>query len=188
MKNLPFDVSSHFDQNLRDIPNSPTDMGKAVNFLKLQLQNNDLEASQKLQIMGLIGVYSRVLHDFTNARHYLTEAVALSEQSGNEKSQISNQIRLAHVYQWEENYAVSDRMFSDAIKKCQTHPQLKQYLDFAYQHAGKNKFDQGKYTEALNLFQKALKIRLIKSDRELIDSTQLALEITQDKLGLETGD
>ena len=61
-------------------------------------------------------------------------------------------------------------------------------MDFAYQHAGKNKFDQGKYTEALNLFQKALEIRFIKNDRELIDSTQLALKITRKKLGIEIRD
>ena len=126
-KNIPFDMSLHFDDNLRDIPNSPKDMKKAVDFLKSELENNDLEASQRLQIIGLMGVYSRVLCYFSAARRYLKEAITLSEEYGNERSQIVNQIRLAHVYQWEKNYAVSKEMFSDAIAKCENHPQLKQY-------------------------------------------------------------
>ncbi|MEM9923789.1 MAG: tetratricopeptide repeat protein [Cyanobacteria bacterium P01_D01_bin.50] len=177
--NLPFDTSTHFDDNLRDVANSPDE--QAINFLNSQL-NNNLDVSQKLQIIGLIGVYSRILCDFGTAHIFLSEAIILSQQCDDKKSQLSNQIRLAHLYQWERNYAASDEIFSDAISICDNHPQLKSYLDFAYQHAGKNKFDQGKYIDAEDFFQKALQLRLVKNNQELIESTQLALQTVRQRL------
>lgn len=186
--NLPFDTSIHFDDNLRDIANSPNEMKQAVVFLKSLLLNNDLNVSQRLQIIGLIGVYSRILCDFKTARIFLTEAIILSKQCDNQKSQISNQIRLAHVYQWERNYAVSDKMFSNAVSLCDKNPQFKPCLDFAYQHAGKNKFDQGKYIEAHDFFQKALQLRLIKNNQELIESNQLALQTVRQRLLKKTSE
>lgn len=55
---------------------------------------------------------------------------------------------------------------------------LQDIEDFLYQHMGKNKLDQGEYEEALAHFYKALEIRLVKNNSELIESTQLAIDAT----------
>ncbi|MDJ0634958.1 MAG: tetratricopeptide repeat protein [Xenococcaceae cyanobacterium MO_188.B29] len=95
---------------------------------------------------------------------------------GDQRLKTKSQIRLAHVYQWQQDYRISEKLFTEAIASCQQNPHLKCYLDFAYQHMGKCKFDRQLYEEARYYFEQALSLRLIKGDRSLIDSTRLALE------------
>ena len=53
------------------------------------------------------------------------------------------------------------------------------YLDFAFQHYAKSLFDQGKYTQALNHFNKELIIRKQNTNLELINSTNFAIKKTR---------
>ncbi|BDA65879.1 hypothetical protein CAL7716_000450 [Calothrix sp. PCC 7716] len=94
-----------------------------------------------------------------------------------EISFIVSMIRLAHVYQWQKQYAKSEELFKEAITLCQTKPEISTYLDFAYQHLGKCKFDQKQYEQALHYFEQAKQLRIKKSDSSLIESTQLAINI-----------
>ena len=95
---------------------------------------------------------------------------------GDQRLKTKSQIRLAHVYQWQQDYRISEKLFTDVIASCQQNPHLKCYLDFAYQHMGKCKFDRQLYEEARYYFEQALSLRLIKGDRSEIDSTRLALD------------
>ena len=178
--NIPFNVSYHFDENLHEVPNAPDDMKAAIAFLQDQLDQT--EATEKLTILGLIGSYSRILKEFETARGALNTAIALSQTLGSAQSELANQIRLAHVEQWHRNFENSDRTFAQIVDRCQNFPELSHYLDFAYQHAGKNFFDQSRYFEAYQLFEKALKLRQLKGDSALIESTQLALDATRNRL------
>lgn len=175
--NIPFDVSYHFDDNLRDVPNSPTQMQQAVKFLKSQFDSSLQDIDRQIYLAGLIGVYSRMLHDFSTAEQALTTALSLC--NGNNKLKIANSIRLAHLYQWQQQYKLSEALLEEVLIQCQSDYRLESYLDFAYQHLGKCKFDQAKYKEAQYYFNLALKLRQKKGDRSLIDSTQLALDLVQ---------
>lgn len=83
MIEIPFDVSYHFDENLRDIPNNPAQMHQAVEFLQFQLQQETTERAI-LQLLGLLGVYARMLHNFPLAQQALTSALNLSRTIGEE--------------------------------------------------------------------------------------------------------
>ena len=117
-----------------------------------------------------------MLHDFTLAQQALTSAIELSELVGDRRLETANRIRLAHVYQWRQDYAMSEKLFEEAIANCQCDPDLAYYLDFAYQHIGKCKFDQQQYEAARHYFEAALSLRRSKGDPSLIDSTQLAID------------
>ncbi|HLP87161.1 MAG TPA: hypothetical protein VK184_00950 [Nostocaceae cyanobacterium] len=69
---IPFDVSYHFDEHLRDIPNNCEEMRLAVNWLISQ-QENSQDILKKQQLSGLIGVYSRMLGDLNTALDYLPQ-------------------------------------------------------------------------------------------------------------------
>ena len=69
--NIPFDVSYHFDDNLRDVPNSPIQMQQAVRFLKSQFDSSLHDIDRQIYLAGLIGVYSRMLYDFSTAEQAL---------------------------------------------------------------------------------------------------------------------
>lgn len=173
---IPFDVSFHFDDNLREVPNSPAQMQQAVEFLQFQLNNIDNDTRQKISLLGLIGSYARILHDFSTAKLALTSAFELSDSINDNRLKVINLVRLGHLYQWQLQYALSEILFEDAIAQCTNNPELKLYLDFAYQHMGKCKFDQAQYKQAQFYFEKALELRKLKNDQSLIDSTQLALD------------
>jgi tetratricopeptide (TPR) repeat protein len=179
--NIPFDVSYQFDENLHDIPNSPVQMQQAVQFLQSQFENNCHNLCQQINIAGLIGVYARMLHDFQTAQQALTIALELCDRLGDKRLKLANSIRLAHVYQWQQQYELSEALFDEILIQCKSNPDLESYLDFAYQHLGKCKFDRAKYEAAQYYFCKALELRQQKGDRSLIDSTQLALNTLQSR-------
>ncbi len=50
---------------------------------------------------------------------------------------------------------------------------------------GKDLFDQGEYRLALKYFEKSFKIRVKKGDKELIDSTEYAVKICNERVNWE---
>ena len=177
--NIPFDVSYHFDDNLRDIPNSPIQMQQAVEYLQTEFDKSVGDIEQQIYLAGLIGGYARMLHDFKTAQQVLTTALNLCDRINNKRLKIVNSIRLAHLYQWQRQYENSEALLNWVLEQCQNNSEFKSYLDFAYQHFGKCKFDRAKYKEAEYYLSKALELRHQKGDSSLIDSTRLALEVVQ---------
>lgn len=176
---IPFDVSFHFDDNLHEVPSSPASMRQAVKFLQSQLELNAFDTRKQIYLNGLIGSYARILRDFSTASVALTSALELCDSINDKSLKVINLIRLAHLYQWQQQYALSETLFEDAIAQCTNNPELESYLDFAYQHIGKCKFDQAQYEQAQFYFEKALELRKFKNNQSLIDSTQLALDIVK---------
>lgn len=176
---LSGDLSYRFDEALREVAASPADMHRAIHVLQGQLDQPALETRQGLQILGRIGIYARILHDFTTAEQVLREAIALGEQADNPIATLVNELRLAHVYQWRGQYNLSNQMFMILIARCEQQPALADYLDFIYQHAGKNAFDQGLYADALAYFEQAWTLRRQKQNQGLLASTNFALSIVR---------
>lgn len=176
---IPFDVSYYFDDNLHDTPNAPEEMRQAVALAQARVANDSHDQRERIRLLGLIGVYARMLRDFATAQTALTDAVALSDQLGDERLRVVNVIRLAHVYQWRQEFMTSEQLFAEAVACCKANSELAGYLDFAYQHLGKCKFDQARYDAAEQAFTQALDLRLRKGDQALIESTQLALDVTR---------
>jgi tetratricopeptide (TPR) repeat protein len=188
--NIPFDVSYHFNENLHDVPNSPVQMQQAIKFLQSQFENYCHDRYQKIHLAGLIGCYGRMLRDFSTAEQALITALKLCDREAYPKGnclkdkrlKIANSIRLAHLYQWQQQYQLSEALFDEILTQCQSHSELKSYLNFVYQHLGKCKFDQAKYEAAQYYFNKALELRQQKGDRSLIDSTRLALNVVNKRI------
>lgn len=175
---LPFDVSYSFDADLRETPHDRAVMAQAVAHLAAQLADLSPVSRERARTLGLVGVYARILGDFATAHAALEEACVVSERLGDRRLHLVNELRVAHVYQWQRRFDISDARFA-ALERCAADPELRPHLDFACQHAGKNLFDQGRYEEAERLFVQALELRRARGDQELIDSTLLALETTR---------
>ena len=181
MIETPFDLSFHYDDNLHDVPNNVEEMRQAVTFWQAQLNQPGLETTERIRLLGRIGGYARTLRDLEQAEQALTTALELSKSIENQRFEAANSIKLAHVYQWQQRYAESEALFEAVIVFCQENAEAAPYLDFAYHHFGKCKFDQQKYAEALDYFEQALAIRLKKNKSELIASTELAIATTQSR-------
>ena len=173
---IPFDISYAFDKNLREYPCNAQDMRKALTWIIERLEANSFEPHQHIRMAGLAGSLARILRDFKTAHQNLEQALRLAQIANEKKSVTANELRLAHLYQWERQFGTSTAMFDKIIKNCETDVELEAYLDFAYQHAGKNAFDQGHYEQAETFFKKALRIRSQRGNADLIESTELALQ------------
>lgn len=178
---IPYNTEFYFDEYLREVPVSETEMLKAIDYLKDQSYN--ISDNDKLaKVYGLIGVYSRIANKIEESKRYLRFAVELNLKVGNSKSMFVNELRLAHTYQCESNFQHSNQLFGKLIEQAENHYPYNEYLDFTYQHAGKNLFDQMKYELALNYFKKALEIRLREENEDLIISTEFAIQVCCEKL------
>lgn len=192
---LVYNLNYTFDDNLQEVPVAPDDMRRAVSALEAQVaQEQDLY--ERMKLWGTLGTYCRLLRHLGQAEIYIYSALTAANALRDKRGQVVNLLRLAHVYQWQGRYALADRLFEQIIFICEiakdtlspksTNP-LGGYLDFAYQHMGKSKFDQGDYARAAKFFQRALNIRKEKGDPDLIASSALALEAARRRLYTSAG-
>jgi tetratricopeptide (TPR) repeat protein len=171
VRDLPYDTSYTIDPHtLRDIPNNPDDILRAVAFLQREVMREDIELADKLPLYGECGSLARLIGELDIAQKMLEQAIQLATSLDNHKALVVNQIRLAHVHQWRRDFSKSDAMFAVLLENIDP-----LYADFIHQHAGKNAFDQGDYQTALDYFHLALEIRIKKGDPTLIESTQSAI-------------
>lgn len=160
-------------------------MQQALDWLITRISAVELDAVQRIRYYGLIGVYAHMLHPYETAIHVLQTALIQATQQQHERLVLVNQIRLAHVYQWQGRYDESNALFDQIIQTCETNPRVADYLDFAYQHAGKNASDQAEYAAATRYFEQALALRKAQGNAELVESTELALSLTQQRMQKE---
>ncbi len=173
---IPFDVSCRFDGNLRDIPNSPHEMQKAIDWLQQKLMMAPHGSQTYGKTLSSIGVFLRILEKLGDSEIVLKEAVRVFKRLGDTLNQTVAEIRLANTIHWLRRYDEADEMFRQLIERTQGDPTLHGYLDFAHQHAGKCKMDQGHFDAAIFHFERALEIRGARGAFDLISSTQLALD------------
>jgi cytochrome c-type biogenesis protein CcmH/NrfG len=164
------------------VPDAPEEMAQGVACLRQRLAAPGLDAGDRARLLGLLGTYSRTLGDLEGARAALEEAVVLCGERGDARGLLANRIRLAHVYQWQRQFARADAIFDQVIKECEERPEASRYLAVACQHAGKSKFDQGRYAEAAALFARALALRQASGAPDLIASSRLALDTARARL------
>jgi tetratricopeptide (TPR) repeat protein len=183
LDDIPFDLTFHFDAELREVPERPDEYRRAVAWLQERAADPALGERERVRLLGRCGVLARTVGDYPAALDALQAALAGAARLGDERLELISRVRLAHVYQWQRDFARSDALFAEALRGCETDPACAGVRDSVYQHAGKNLFDQGRYAEALALFERALALRLGSGDAELIASARLAADTARERLG-----
>lgn len=170
-----FDWDHTFDERLREVPNDPVSMGHGIDWLCEQLERPGPSLREQARLAGQIGAYGRMLGRDALALAALQRALRIAMELGDQRLLVVNMLRLAHLEQWQGRFEESTPRFAWAIQQCEEHPELAGLLDTAYQHAGKNAFDQGQHALAHQYFSRALELRRQKGDPELLRSTEHAL-------------
>ena len=175
----------YFDENLRDVPKDPEGL-KAYTVELEESLKTVTDPRARVRILGPLGVHLRTLLLLNSAEEKLTEALRLVQNHRlGIQMEVVQKIRLGHVLQWKKDFKGSGEIFKEVLQICRVNRDAEVYLDFALQHAGKNLFDQNKYSEALILFEEALIIRQHKnSPQDQIDSTLKAIQVTKTCLSL----
>lgn len=126
----------------------------------------------RARLLSLRAVVARSLGDLGPAKADGLRAVAYAEAVGDVRLLSAARARLAHVLQWRGEFEPADRLFALADS-----PDLPDRARAAnHQHAGKCAFDQGRYIEALDHFERALELRRDDPDPRLRASTGIALD------------
>ena len=130
------------------------------------------------RLLGYLGEADRVLgrYDAAVARH--AEALELARSLGDRRLEVASEIRLGEAYRYRGDLATAERLFRDALVAC-AQSDLAAYADFALQHLGKCRLDQGHVAEAIECFERALALRRATGDPALIASTEQALALAR---------
>lgn len=181
---IPFNMSYKLTGDLRDVPENETEMLQGIVFLK-QKFNEEENSQEKAYIAGKIGMYSRITGNLQQAEEFLRISIDNYRDLGNLNGEFINQLRLAHVYQYQKSYAKATDIFSNLMNITEQERRLRRMIDFVYQQFGQCLFGQGKYHEALEKFENALEIRIKKGYKDLVSSTEDAINITKLRLSGE---
>ena len=125
----------------------------------------------RARLLSLRAVVSRILGDLRNALADAKMALVHAEATGELRRIAIAQARLANVL---VRWASSTRPTGSSPRP--TRPSCPDRLRATmHHHAGKSAFDQGRYIEACNHFEKALELRS-DGDPELVAATEVALD------------
>ncbi|HMN68827.1 MAG TPA: tetratricopeptide repeat protein [Bdellovibrionales bacterium] len=168
---------------LREIPEDPDHLRDYIGELERRLEG-EADVAERARLLGEVGAWLRVAGRLELAEERVREALKLAPQvSLGIAFEVQQKIRLGHILQWRREFALSDGLFKEAIAVCEKDTGARSFLDFAYQHAGKNFFDQGRFPEAVDMFGRALELRKKrKAPRELITSSKRGLKAAKRKL------
>ena len=175
-------IGYHFDDALREVPADPVEMARAVAALQVELRATNGDDRARARLLGRLGPFLRILGRLDDAATVLMEAVDLCATRSDERDLAANRLRLAHVYQWQRRFDLSDPLFMAALAQCESEPAARPLLPFAWQHLGKDRFDQGRFAEAAAHFARALALRRREGDANLIASSAHALAVAEARL------
>jgi len=181
----------HFDENLREVPDSFEDWQTFYVELEKQLDSNlgsnrDIEFNNEktLNMLEVLGTAARILHRYDKAEAYLSHAVLVARGLNSQRRLIQNLVRLAHVHQWKNDFKQAQHFFSEASLLIEQNDISDLLLASYHQHFGKFYFDQQYYGKAEEEFQKALTLRQQRqAPKDQVDSSILSLEETRRRLG-----
>jgi hypothetical protein len=131
----------------------------------------------RARLLSLRAVVSRILGDLGKAFADGKLALSHAEATGELRRIAIAQARLAHVLQWRGDFAEADRLFEEA-NSSELPDRLRATM---HEHAGRSCYDQGRYIEACNHFERALELRRVE-DPDLIARTELALDAVFSKV------
>lgn len=129
------------------------------------------ERAERSRLYGQQCVLLRLLGDLDEA---LVAGRLSLRYSGDDPALITVAgVRLAHVHQWRREYSVADGIFAQALESAP-----EGYRSFAFQHAGKSRYEQGDADTAIRHFENAVRLRA-SGPADLLASAELALEAAQ---------
>lgn len=182
---IPFNMNFLFGDDLREVPEDTEQMRKGLDWLQDKLVEIAADESAKAAvILSQIGGYARIMGDLKLSEKCYVDAIKVFEELKKTEQVFAMKLRLAIVYQYKGNFTKSSEIYTKAIQMIRSSKAqaVQGYLDFAIHHYGKQKFEQGFYSEALELFMEAYELRIIKGDLSLISSTEFAINKTKEKL------
>lgn len=187
-----FNLNFGYTTDLLEVPENPDDVYRyceqCARWINQEMEKDETswDVRHLVTVMGRIAAYLKMLRELDDALDYIETALALIEQYDLGPQQfIAQSLRWADILRYRGEFGEAEEVFDSVLEICQKVPEAKFYEDVALQHLGKLNFDLAEYDLALEFFEKALKLRRVKNDQSLIDSSEMAIEATKLKISEE---
>lgn len=182
---IPFNMNFSYGDDLREVPEDSEQMRKGLDWLQDKIVELGPDDTKKAAVLlSQIGGYARIMGDLDLSEKCYLDAIKAFEELKASEQLFAAKLRLAVTFQYQRKFSKSTEIYEKAIKIMRTSksPAVRNYLDFALQHYAKQKFEQGFYSEAMDMFMETLELRIVKGDLDLVASTELAINKTKEKL------
>ncbi|MBX2989302.1 MAG: tetratricopeptide repeat protein [Bdellovibrionaceae bacterium] len=195
-KKPPFNLQYRFGTDLKPIPEDKASMQSYVDFLLKEIKKIPFPAAPAVsdaarppenlralvKFLGEVGSYSIILGKHEGAAKALEKSLELIEnfQLGSAAWAVHT-LRYGDVLRLKKDDLGAETAFRSVLEFQARDASLAELEDFAWQHLGRLRFDQGQLKEAEEFFTKALELRQKKNIPELVSTTQFALDITRRK-------
>lgn len=165
------------DHQLRLVPIDRLAFESAVQLWHEALEQARSTGDHRFVRTAMVNLGSgyRILGDFGSAEACLIEARHLARADGSIAATIAADIRLAELDRCRNRYAAAEQRLRSVIGQIEA-SESGQFLDYALQHLGKVLIDSGQFEDASQMLERCLHLREAIRDRELIASTQQALD------------
>lgn len=169
-------LAFRFDDRLREVPLDPEAFARETDRLVEAVAANRSQPLEQLAALGRAVPALRIAGRLDEARLAASAAVALADLLGEARAAYVNQLRLAHVMQWQGRHEISTPYFERLVAQARSMSDYEDLLDTALQHAGQDLFDRRQHAQAERLFREALEIRQRKGDPDSIEASAFALQ------------
>ncbi|WP_203738642.1 WG repeat-containing protein [Actinoplanes cyaneus] len=164
-------------ETLREQVDEPDRLWDLVDRLSDRLEFAERD-TVRAGLLTLRAVVSRVLGELDDALADGREGLRHAESAGEARMISVAQARLAHVLQWRGEFEEADRLYARADS-----PELPARLRAEiYELAGRSAYEQGRFLEAVNRFERALDLCQDR-DPELVERIELALDVIARRSG-----
>jgi tetratricopeptide (TPR) repeat protein len=136
--------------------------------LKLYLRSISIKDSDYAHYCSRLGDLYRINGELTLAKLYLKNAEEALKYQPNEPLSFLTELRLAIVYQWEQDYEESEKLFDSLEAKAKGTIE-----GFVYQHRALMEYERNNLWLALNYFEKARRLR--PEDKELLSYIDMGI-------------
>ncbi|MFC6569522.1 WG repeat-containing protein [Actinoplanes utahensis] len=157
-------------RTLREQVDDPDRLWDLVDRLSDRLEFAERD-NVRAGLLSLRAVVNRVVGELDDALADGREALRHAEAAGELRTVAIAQARLAHVLQWRAEFAEADLLYARADSPELPSRTRAEIIELA----GRSAFEQGRYLEAVNHFERALDVRG-GADPELVERVELALD------------
>jgi tetratricopeptide (TPR) repeat protein len=176
------ELLSRYDDRGRQVPADVAAISAAAATAADRLESAESvgETTAALVLLGYLGVAHRLLGETKEATRLLRCALAMARSAGNKRAEAIMLIRLGEALRYGGDLDAAEPHYREAVVIVRANlGSLAILEDFAFQHLGKCRMEQGDTVEAVSCLERALELRRAKGDPSLIASTESALSLAR---------
>ncbi|MBK2403386.1 hypothetical protein GTU75_00615 [Erysipelothrix rhusiopathiae] len=138
----------------------------------------DLNVTERYTLNSNLSYLYRLNHQYKDALYYTEKCIDYAYGTPHNEIQLMNLIDKAIILKCLKYYEIAIELF-DSLETHEHLDEIPHVLDRIYHERGKCLLEMNEFTLAESYFKKALELRLLSENEDLINETEEALEYTQ---------